>query len=61
MCIRDSNTAEAWATYEQALRNLKFVRNDGTNGVHNYEYVTAILDSVAADFKKVMTQLDSVW
>ncbi|MGK2943554.1 MAG: NapC/NirT family cytochrome c [Desulfuromonadales bacterium] len=55
------NTAEAWATYEQALRNLKFVRNDGTNGVHNYEYVTAILDSVAADFKKVMTQLDSVW
>jgi nitrate/TMAO reductase-like tetraheme cytochrome c subunit len=55
------NTAEAWATYEKALRNLKFVRNDGTHGVHNNEYALLILDSVAADFKEVMTQLDSVW
>ncbi len=55
------NTEEAWGIYEQALRNLNFVRNDGTNGVHNNEYATAILDSVTADFKMVMTQLDSVW
>jgi hypothetical protein len=55
------DTAEVWKTYERALRNLKFVRNDGTNGVHNNEYAMAILDSVKADFKKAMIQLDSVW
>jgi formate-dependent nitrite reductase cytochrome c552 subunit len=55
------NTKEVWETYERALRNLKFVRNDGTNGVHNNDYAMAILDSVEADFKKAMTQLDSVW
>ncbi|MBW2690708.1 MAG: ammonia-forming cytochrome c nitrite reductase subunit c552, partial [Deltaproteobacteria bacterium] len=55
------NTAEVWKTYMRALRNLKFVRNDGTNGVHNNEYALAILDSVEADFKKAMAQLDSVW
>lgn len=55
------NTAKAWISYEKALSNLKFVRNDGTNGVHNNEYAIAILDSVEADFKDVMTQLDSVW
>ena len=29
------NTAEVWEVYSRALRNLRFVRNDGTNGVHN--------------------------
>ncbi len=55
------DTTEVWETYSQALRNLKFVRNDGTNGVHNNEYAMAILDTVEADFKKAFTQLDSVW
>jgi hypothetical protein len=43
------------------LRNLKFVRNDGTNGVHNNEYAIAILDTVEADLEKALKQLDSVW
>ncbi len=55
------DTTEVWKTYSQALRNLKFVRNDGTNGVHNNEYAIAILETVKADFKKAFTQLDSVW
>ena len=55
------DTAAVWATYSQAIRNLKFVRNDGTHSVHNNEYTTAILDTVEADFKKAFTQLDSVW
>jgi nitrate/TMAO reductase-like tetraheme cytochrome c subunit len=55
------DTTEVWKTYSQALRNLKFVRNDGTNGVHNNEYAIAILKTVKADFKKAFTQLDSVW
>ncbi len=55
------NTTEVWQTYERAVRNLRFVRNDGTNGVHNHEYTTAILDSVTADFKLAMKQLDTVW
>jgi len=55
------DTIEVWKTYSQALRNLKFVRNDGTNGVHNNEYAIAILETVEADFKKAFTQLDSVW
>lgn len=55
------NTTEAWNIYAQAIRNLKFVRSDGSNGVHNNDYAIAILNSVEADFKKTMTQLDSVW
>jgi len=55
------DTTEVWKTYSQALRNLKFVRNDGTHGVHNNEYAIAILETVKADFKKAFTQLDSVW
>lgn len=55
------DTTEVWKTYSQALRNLKFVRNDGTNGVHNSEYAMAILETVEDDFKKAFTQLDSVW
>jgi nitrate/TMAO reductase-like tetraheme cytochrome c subunit len=55
------NTADVWKVYEKAIRDLKFVRNDGTHGVHNNEYASAILDSVEADFKKAATMLDSVW
>jgi nitrate/TMAO reductase-like tetraheme cytochrome c subunit len=55
------NTAEAWESYAKGLRNLKFVRNDGTNGVHNNEYTIAILKSVKEDFAKTRIQLDSVW
>jgi nitrate/TMAO reductase-like tetraheme cytochrome c subunit len=55
------NTAEAWETYAKGLRNLKFVRNDGTNGVHNIDYTIAILKSVKEDFTKTKIQLDSVW
>lgn len=55
------NTAAAWEVYEQAIRNLKFVRTDGTNGVHNNDYASTILDLVEADLKKVMAQLDAVW
>ena len=54
-------TDEVWKTYKQAIRNLKFVRNDGTHSVHNNEYTEAILDAVEADFKKAFNQLDSVW
>jgi len=55
------DTAAVWVIYERALRNLKFVRNDGTNGIHNNEYAIAILDTVEADLKKALVQLDSVW
>jgi hypothetical protein len=55
------DTTEVWKTYSQALRNLKFVRHDGTNGVHNNEYAMAILETVEADFKKAFALLDSVW
>ncbi|MEJ2270749.1 MAG: hypothetical protein P8Y04_13405 [Desulfobulbaceae bacterium] len=55
------DTAAVWEIYERALRNLKFVRNDGTNGVHNNEYAIAILDTVEADLEEALKQLDSVW
>ncbi|HSR37010.1 MAG TPA: hypothetical protein VLL73_07480 [Desulfurivibrionaceae bacterium] len=54
-------TGEAWKIYERALKNLRFVRNDGTHGVHNNDYAMAILASVEADFKQVKKQLDTVW
>jgi hypothetical protein len=59
--VAKRDTAEVWKTYQRALRNLKFVRNDGTHGVHNNEYTVAILDRVEADFNLALKQLDSVW
>ena len=55
------DTAAVWEIYERAVRNLKFVRNDGSNGVHNNEYAVAILDTVEGDLKKALAQLDAVW
>jgi nitrate/TMAO reductase-like tetraheme cytochrome c subunit len=55
------NTTEAWETYERALYNLRFVRNDGTLGVHNNDFALAILGSVEADFSQVRKRLDTVW
>lgn len=55
------DTAAVWQTYSKAVRNLRYVRNDGTHGVHNSEYAAVILDAVEKDFKKALTQLDSVW
>jgi nitrate/TMAO reductase-like tetraheme cytochrome c subunit len=55
------NTGTAWKTYERAVQNLRFVRNDGTHGVHNNDYALAILKNVESDFKQVRKQLDTVW
>ena len=55
------NTAEAWKIYKRALKNLKFVSNDGTNGVHNNDYAMAVLAGVEGDFKQVKKQLDTIW
>jgi nitrate/TMAO reductase-like tetraheme cytochrome c subunit len=55
------NTVEAWKIYQRAIQNLRFVRNDGTHGVHNNDYALAILKSVENDFTQVRKQLDAVW
>ena len=55
------DTSALWDRYQTALLNLQFVEDDGTNGVHNNDYAIAILDTVEADFKQVMTDLDSKW
>ncbi len=55
------NTAEVWTLYQNGLRNLKFVRNDGTNGAHNSEYAKAILNQVEDDFTQALTKLDTIW
>lgn len=55
------DTDAAWETYQRAVHNLKFIRNDGTHGVHNIEYSEAILDQVETDFNLTLEQLDSVW
>ena len=64
--LRDADTAKrnttaAWQTYERALHNLRFVRNDGTQGVHNNDFALALLASVEEDFKQVRKQLDTIW
>jgi hypothetical protein len=55
------NTASAWQIYQRALHNLRFVRNDGTHGVHNNDFALALLASVEEDFKQVRKQLDTIW
>ena len=58
---RGRNTAEEWNTYKRALRNLNFVRDDGTNGVHNIDYATEILAAVQADLTQIKKSLQSNW
>jgi nitrate/TMAO reductase-like tetraheme cytochrome c subunit len=55
------NTAANWEVYEKAVFNLKFVKNDGTKGVHNRDYAEAVLKSVEADFQSIMKNLSSNW
>lgn len=58
---RKRDTKGAWERYQKAVFNLKMVRNDGTQGVHNREYASSILDAVRADFKKIVSDLESSW
>jgi len=55
------DTKEVWALYQKALYNLKLVRHDGTHGVHNRDYVEAILTSVRNDFRTIQDDLDKNW
>lgn len=55
------DTAAGWALYQKALFNLKFVRNDGTNGVHNRDYAQEVLDSAKADFDQILNNLKRKW
>jgi hypothetical protein len=59
--VAKRNTAESWKIYEQAVQNLRFVRNDGTHGVHNNDYALTILKTVENDFNQVLKQLDAIW
>jgi len=54
------NTEESWKLYEDALHKLKFVRHDGTNGVHNNEYASAILDKADEGFRQAQKKLDEL-
>lgn len=42
--IPESDT-EAFEMYDQAVRVLLFIQNDGSEGVHNYAYTDALLDT----------------
>jgi hypothetical protein len=55
------DTADVWTIYQNGLRNLKFVKNDGTNSVHNNAYATAILNQVEIDFNNSLEKLDAIW
>ena len=55
------NTEQVWSSYRDAILALKFVRNDGTHGVHNIDYADAVLNQVEADFTQAEELLDEVW
>ncbi|PLX99452.1 MAG: hypothetical protein C0623_09300 [Desulfuromonas sp.] len=60
----DSNkrdTEALWTRYENALYNLQFVEDDGTKGVHNYDYAVEVLAGVEKDFNSVLSELDAKW
>jgi hypothetical protein len=40
---------------------MNLVKDDGTHGVHNNDYVQAILKSVETDFKQVQADLRAKW
>ncbi len=58
---RKRNTEELWALYQKAIYNLRFVKNDGTSGVHNSEYANMILGSVKTDLNDVLKGLEQAW
>jgi len=58
---RGRDTVEEWASYKRALRNLNFVRDDGTNGVHNIDYATDVLAAIRTDFSQIKKSLQSKW
>lgn len=58
---KQRNTAAGWELYTKALYNMNLVRDDGTHGVHNNDYVQAILRSVETDFKQVQADLRAKW
>ena len=58
---RGRDTAAEWDIYLRALRNLNFVRDDGTNGVHNIDYATDVLAMVQKDLQDVQRSLQSKW
>ncbi|PLY06022.1 MAG: hypothetical protein C0624_04610, partial [Desulfuromonas sp.] len=58
---RDRDTSALWVTYQRAMRNLNFVRDDGTNGVHNIDYATDILAQVTSDLNQVKKSLQDKW
>ncbi len=43
--------------YERALANARFVRVDGSWGVHNMEYTDAVLESATADVEECLKRL----
>lgn len=55
------DTKENWTIFNRAATNLRFIRNDGTSGVHNAEYAQAILKSVAADLAQIRKNLNMKW
>jgi len=57
----ERDTKAGWELYVKALYNLNLVKDDGTHGVHNNDYVQEILKSVEADFKAVLQGLRTKW
>ncbi len=55
------DTKNGWEIYRTALANLKFVKSDGTDGVHNRFYVQDILETVEADFNRILNDLKHTW
>lgn len=58
---RHRDVDAGWKTYQRALTNLNFVKDDGTNGVHNNDYALAVLARVENDFKEIRKQLNKKW
>jgi nitrate/TMAO reductase-like tetraheme cytochrome c subunit len=58
---RHRDVTAGWKTYKRALANLNFVKDDGTNGVHNTDYAMAVLARVERDFKDIRKQLNKKW
>jgi nitrate/TMAO reductase-like tetraheme cytochrome c subunit len=58
---RGRDTTKEWDTYKKALRNLNFVRDDGTNGVHNIDYASDILANVTSDLNQIKKRLQTSW
>jgi nitrate/TMAO reductase-like tetraheme cytochrome c subunit len=50
---RGINVTKAKKLFDRIVFNYNFIKNDGSKGVHNHEFVVSIIESIEADIESI--------